>query len=207
MAQQVSLVYKNIFFYRCLMNLIYGGNYKQRFEKIIEIMERVNPKLVLELCFADTIIADYCKHKNITWEGYDLNENFVKRAMRLGYHAKCQDVLLATNFKKNDLCIISGSLYHFNADERLALVKKILASTSQLLISEPIINLSAQKGLMGYIARRSASIGKGNENFRYNEKSLKATLDELGQALNFKYTVVGFIKKDLLILIDKNEIN
>lgn len=207
MSSDTSLVYKNIFVYRTLMNVIYGGKYKARFQKIIEVIERLKPKSVLELCFGDTIIADYCKNKNIVWEGYDINQNFVQRATHLGYNAKCQDILMPKSFEKNDLCIISGSLYHFKPDERLQLLKKILASSSRLLISEPVINLSDQKGLIGYVARRSANAGKGNENFRYNEQSLKAALDELGLTLNFRYTVVGFIKKDLLILVEKNETN
>src|SRR5579872_6367027 len=199
MASGTSLVYKNIYFYRFLMNLIYAGNYKERFKKIIEVIDGIAPRSILELCFGDTFIAAYCKKKDISWQGIDINENFVKRAKRMGYSAICKDVLLADPFIKNDLCIISGSMYHFDPVQRIVLLKKILASSEKVIISEPIVNLASQKGIIGFIARRSANAGKGQESFRYNEKSLKSALDELGREFDFSYKIVGFIKKDIII--------
>jgi hypothetical protein len=80
----------------------------------------------------------------------------------------------------------------------------MLSSSRKVLISEPIINLSEQKGLIGFIARRSANAGKGHEHFRYNKQSLKTALDELSNYFNFTYKIVGFIKKDIIILLEKN---
>ena len=204
MKPGTSIVYKNIFFYRFLMNIIYAGNYKKRFLKIIEVIERESPGSVLELCFGDTFIADYCRRKNILWQGIDINEDFAKRARKKGFDSICSDILLVESFMKNDLCIISGSLYHFNPDQRLKLFHKMLSSSRKVLISEPIINLSEQKGLIGFIARRSANAGKGHEHFRYNKQSLKTALDELSNYFNFTYKIVGFIKKDIIILLEKN---
>jgi hypothetical protein len=207
MALETSLVYKNIYFYRFLMNLIYAGSYKKRFAKIIEVIDRIAPKSILELCFGDIVIADYCKKREIFWEGIDINENFVKYAKQKGYNVHCQDVSGTNSFVKTDLCLISGSLYHFNPQQRIILFSKILSSATKVLISEPVINLSERKGFIGFIARRSANAGKGRESFRFNELSLKSALDELGSQYHFNYKTVGFIKKDLIVLIEKNGIN
>ena len=204
MSSETSIIYKNIFFYRFLMNVIYVGNYKNRFLKITEVIEQEAPKSVLELCFGDTIIAEYCQRKNILWQGIDINENFVKGAQKKGFDSVCKDILLLDSFVKNDLCIISGSLYHFNPEQRLKLFQKMFSSSQKVLISEPISNLSDQKGLIGFIARRAANAGKGDEHFRYNEQSLKATLDELSKHFNFTYKIVGYIKKDMILLLEKN---
>jgi hypothetical protein len=204
MKTKTSLVYKNIFFYRFLMNALYLGNYKNRFLKIIEVIEQESPNSIVELCFGDTFIAAYCHKKNIAWRGIDINAGFVERAQEKGYDAVCDDILLLDSFRKNELCIISGSLYHFNPSQRLTLFQKMFSSSKKILISEPIRNLSDQKGFIGSLARRSANAGKGHESFRYNEQSLKAVLNELSRVLNFTFNIVGFIEKDIIILLEKN---
>ena len=204
MKSGTSLIYKNIHFYRFLMNILYAGNYKKRFSKIIDVIEQEAPKSVLELCFGDTFIAAYCSKKNIVWTGIDINEHFVERATKKGFKAICSDILLPGSFGTNDLCLISGSLYHFNPSQRIDLFQKMLSASKKIIICEPIRNLSDQKGLIGFIARRSANAGKGNEHFRYNEQSLQAVLHELGKILGFTHKVVGVIKKDIIIVIEKN---
>ena len=204
MKTGTSLVYKNIYVYRLLMNLLYLGSYRKRFLKIIEVIEQESPKSILELCFGDTYIAAYCGKKNIVWQGIDINKSFVKRAVMKGFESVCKDILEVGSFAKNDLCIIGGSLYHFNPDQRIDLFQKMFSSAEKIIISEPIRNLSDQKGLLGFIARRSANAGKGQEHFRYNEQSLRFVLDELGKSVGCSYKVVGFGQKDMIILLKRN---
>ena len=189
------------------MSIIYVGNYKNRFLKIIQVIKEQTPKTVLELCFGDTFIADYCYKNSISWQGIDINGNFVKRARKKGFDSICSDILLVDSFIKNDMCIISGSLYHFNPEQRVNLFQKMFSSTNKILISEPINNLSENKGLVGYIAKRSANAGNGHTYFRYNKQSLKTVLDELSVYFSFTYKIIGFVKKDMIVLIEKNAAN
>jgi len=194
-----SLVYKNICIYRLLMNVLYLGKYKRRFERINSIINK-NTKNVIEYCFGDIYIARFCKNRNIQWTGYDLNKNFVKYAKKHGYAAINEDITKFSNFPNCDTCIIIGSLYHFN-NECFDLLQKMIKSSKQIIISEPIKNLSSSKGIIGYIAKRSANVGKGQEVFRFNEKSLI----ELIHKLNVKYKIIS-IDKDIIIEIinDRN---
>lgn len=189
-----SLVYKNIYFYRLLMNLIYLGKYKRRFDRI---NNRINSNTgqVIELCFGDTYIARYCRKNNIQWKGYDLNENFVAHAKKLGYNAYKDDITKFDEFEKCDTYIMIGSLYHFK-DAGIELLRKMIKASKQVIVSEPIKNLSSTKGIIGFIAKRSANAGKGQETFRYNETSFIKLMDEL----NIEYKILSK-DKDILIEI------
>ncbi len=204
MSQETSLVYKNIGIYRMVMNVLYTGSYKKRFQLICDAIEKEKPQQVLELCFGDIVVADYCKSKSIQWQGYDLNTNFVEHALKNGFNAKCQDLLAVDEFPINDVTLISGSLYHFTNEQLAQLLKKIVHSTSKLIISEPIINLSDSKGILGYIARRQANAGKGNERFRYNKETFTKKMEEVSKEFNLTLEVLGFIKKDMVIMLRKN---
>lgn len=204
MSSETSLVYKNISVYRLVMNLLYTGSYKKRFELICNAITRENPKHVLELCFGDIIVAEFCKSKAISWQGYDLNKTFVAHALKHGFDAHCQDLLTVHEFSKNDLTIISGSLYHFTNEQLSVLLKKILHSTSKIIISEPILNLSDSKGILGYIARRQANAGKGNESFRYNKETFTKKMEEVSKEFSLTFEVLGYIKKDMVIILKKN---
>ena len=87
------------------------------------------------------------------------------------------------------------------------LIKKIISSTSQILISEPIINLSDSNGLLGYFSKRQANAGNGNEHFRYNKNTLLKKLNDLSAEFNLTYQVMGYIKKDMIVLIQRNGSN
>ena len=176
------------------MNLIYFGKYKRRFERINRLI-KTDAKNVIELCFGDVYIADYCNKKDIHWTGYDLNENFVAHAKKLGFNAFEQNIVIDDEFLKCDTYIIIGSLYHFK-DKGSDLIRKMIESSKHVIISEPIKNLSAAKGIIGYIARKSTNAGNGHEEFRYNEQSFIAMMDKL----RVRYKIIS-MDKDILIEI------
>jgi len=203
---KVSLIYRNIWLYRMLMNILYTSGYKQRFEKVIGIIDHYKLKSVLELCFGDIYIAEYCKINDIEWTGIDLNQEFVDQAKRKGFNAKAADLLSMDILPKADACVIIGSLYHFHNNAHFVL-SKMLKASDKIIISEPVKNLSDQNNLLGRIARRSANAGKGNEQFRYNESTLQQLLEEESKKLNFSFKIVDSYKKDSIITIEKNGSN
>src|SRR5215211_7314719 len=131
--QQLSIIYRNLLIYRLVMNLLYTGGYRQRFKKIEDVLDKIQPQNVLELCFGDTYIATYCKRNGIQWQGIDINDSFVAAAVRKGYIARQADLLSLKKLPQSDLCIISGSLYHFNQNIHQFL-QLILSSTSNIII-------------------------------------------------------------------------
>lgn len=204
MAKQ-SFIYRHIYIYRFIMNILYLGRYKQRFKPIIEEVKKL-PKdsTVLELCFADTWIAEYCRNAGYSWKGIDINEHFVKKALNAGFDARLGDLAALESFQKSDLCIMVGSLYHFHPNTE-ALLSKMFQSANSIIISEPISNLSAAGGIVGYFAKKSADAGKGHEEFRYTESTLLALLNSYCEKFNCKIVSLHHLGKDLMVKLTKNE--
>lgn len=194
-----SIIYRNIFFYRLIMNVLYKGNYFKRFEPVYKL---ISGKNVVELCFGDTCIAYYCKQNNINWTGFDINQIFVKNAQKKGFNAEIADIQRVENFPTADTLVISGSLYHFQSDLENLFIKA-LSCSAYIIISEPVINLSNRKGFIGKLAQGSATVEKQKQQFRFNELTLLETLNSLSKKLYFNYKVVERFDKDLIIVITK----
>jgi len=199
-----SFIYRHISIYRSIMNILYLGKYKQRFRPIIEEIEKLPPhSKILELCFGDVLIAEHCQQFGYHWKGIDINEHFVKHALKAGYEAYHEDVSKLEVIPKSDLCLMIGSLYHFHPNAE-SILTKMFNSSDVVMLSEPVLNLSSTKGLIGYFARRSANAGKGNEDFRYKESSLMEELNTYCSKFNCKIASVQSLGKDLLIKLIKN---
>ncbi len=160
-----------------MMQAIYGGKYMQRFDPVNKSIP-VHCRSVLELCFGDLIIADYCKEKNISWTGYDINQSFVDNAVKKGYNAMVNDIIEMGDYPAVDLVVMTGSLYHFH-DRLDELFLKITRSTNHIIISEPIKNLSSMAGPIGYLSRKLANAGKGSESFRFTKNTLLAGINSI----------------------------
>jgi len=201
MTEKVSLVYKNIFIYRIIINILYGLKYKKRFENVVNLIANKDQK-ILELCFGDIYIAEFAKNNNKIWTGYDINQNFISFAKKGGYNAINKDIIELKSFPKSDVCIIIGSLYHFIHDLENILTK-MLESSSKVIISEPIKNLSDHR-YIGFFAKKLANAGKGDEQLRFNEHSFLDILNKYKDKLSFNYKIVS-IDRDILVIINKNE--
>lgn len=197
---QNSFIYSNIKTYRFLMQLLYKGQYFKRFEKIIPYLK--SAKKITELCFADTIIANYCKENNIIWVGYDLNEVFVTNAQLKKYNAYKADVLQLKNYEKADICLMIGSLYHFHENLEL-LLQKMFDAAPIIIVSEPVKNLSQSKGIIGKLAKASATVNGKEQAFRFTENSLLQQLSAFESKINFKTEVIERFNKDLIIRLTK----
>jgi hypothetical protein len=182
-----------------MMSFLYGFKYRNRFIDIINTLE-TNDNKILELCFGDIYIAEYCKKNSKEWFGIDLNERFVRYAGRR-YNCICADLNTLDSFPASDVCIMSGSLYHFS-DKLNVILGKMLSSSKKVVISEPVINLSSSKSIIGKLARISSNAGSGPEIFRYNEESFIKAINDIKIQLNFSYSVISK-NRDILIVIEK----
>lgn len=190
-----SVVYSNIHVYRLVMNALYGGKYRQRFRDVIAVLGP-DVRSVCDLCFGDTVVADWCRDHGIAWTGVDLNPVFCATAVQRGHHA-LQGSLFAVDLPAADVYIMSGSLYHFH-DRLPELFDRIWAKTTRLVVSEPVRNLSSQPGLIGWWARRSANAGDGHAEFRFTEATLLDALRREQERHPLHYRVVS-VARDALI--------
>lgn len=197
--EKTAFIYKNVFVYRMLMQLLYKGQYKQRYKKIIPFL-RANK--ITELCFGDSIIAEYCRQNNIEWTGYDINLPFVKHAKKNNLNAIKGDIVTLEKFEQADICLLIGSLYHFH--ESLEIVfEKMFSCAPVIIISEPIKNLTQNKGIIGKLAKGSSDINGLEQNFRFNEQTLIQKLEELSLKFNFKIELLEKFNKDCIIRLTK----
>jgi len=194
MSKSKSLVYRNIYIYRFIMNVLYGMKYKKRFENIINLIDKED-KNIVELCFGDIYIAQYAYQNDIMWIGLDINDDFIANAKEQGFNAINKNILNEP-IPKNDICIMAGSLYHFIDNIELVL-HKMLNSSKKVIISEPIENLSNNK-YIGFFAQMSANAGNGEEKFRFTGNSFINLLNKYKDILSFEYEI---IKKDRDILV------
>ena len=186
------------------MNLLYLGKYRSRFTQVIEQIKNLPPNSkILELCFGDTYIAAYSKNAGYKWNGIDLNKHFVKQAQKMGYDADYKDLVSLEALPKADACVMVGSFYHFQSDA-FSILKKMFSASGLVVISEPVSNLSSKGGLVGFIAKRAANAGNGNEEFRYNEKSFLSMLKENSAPLSYTISSVKRFDKDLIVKLIKN---
>jgi hypothetical protein len=197
--KKISFIYSNLYIYRFAVNLLRGFKYKERFAKVIKLISQED-KIVVELCFGDIYIAKYCRKENKKWIGFDLNDVFVNFAKKRGYDARLEDIALMKELPETDICVMMGSLYHFNYDLK-RLFEKIRQSSRRFILSEPVINLTDSKGVIGKISSKLTNAGKGEENFRFNEKTLLEKIEFLKNDFKFNYKVVDK-DKDMIIEIN-----
>ena len=182
------------------MNILYGLKYQERFNDIINLLNE-SDKNILDLCFGDIYIAEYCMKHNKTWMGYDISEYFCNRAIGFGYNAQVADIVKIEKFPAATTIIMCGSLYHFS-DKIDILLKKMLNSANKIIISEPIKNLSSGNGIISKLSKIFTNAGKGKEEFRYNKETIIQMLEQYKDSLMFTYKIVS-VKRDILIQITK----
>ena len=192
-----SFIYSNIYVYRIIMSFLYIGGYKDRFRNVENLLEVDSNSSLNELCFGDIYLAKWCYKNKVNWEGIDINDNFVRFALNQGFSARCINLRGFPKLRKSSVIIIMGSLYHFE-DILPMLIDYIMQSCNRFIISEPIKNLSSNPGLLGWIARKSANAGQGDEVFRFSELTL---IDKINEISHGRYTIInhGISGKDIIL--------
>jgi hypothetical protein len=187
------------------MNLLYLGKYKQRFKAVIQQLSAFRPgSVVLELCFGDIYVAEFCRNNGFQWHGLDVNDHFIKQAQRRGFDAQKADLQSLEVYPRADVCVMMGSLYHFHPHTS-GVLKKMLQASDIVVISEPVLNLSSEKGLIGFFAKRAANAGKGHETFRYNARSFLTMLESNSHELSYTINTIEYQGKDIIVKLTKNE--
>ena len=182
------------------MSFLYLGRYRQRFQDIINVMAPED-RQIIELCFGDIYIAEYCKKSLRQWTGYDINDVFVNYALERGHNAVSADILSLKKLPQADVLIFAGSLYHFN--ENLHHIWQLMTScATKIILSEPIKNITSIKNFIGKIGARASAVRNGVEAFRFERDSLIEMLDSFQETYNFTYEIVSE-KKDILIIINE----
>ena len=191
-----SIIYRSIVLYRLMMGLLYRGQYRARFCPVTDLI-RAKDRLILELCFGDVIVADVCRQRGVGWIGLDASPAFVAHAVRCGHDARKADLLTSVPLPSCDLCVMMGSLYHFEPC-LCELFSRIKQASQRFVFSEPIQNWTCGGVIQRWLALTLTRAGNRAQAFRFTEATLLQALDRLSREVGFEYRVVS-VSRDMVV--------
>lgn len=169
-----SLIYRHALIYESAMLILYGRHYFARYRAIADL---ITPKSsVLELCCGPAILYDrYLRYKSVDYTGLDINVGFIKRLVRGGVDGRVWNLQKDEPLPTADCVIMQASLYHFLPDPLPILNRMLQAARKQVIIAEPVRNLTTTKlPFLASFARLLTDPGIGDQPHRFTEQMLDA---------------------------------
>jgi trans-aconitate methyltransferase len=177
-----SLVYRNALLYELVMVGLYGRHYAARYRAVAALIPPGSS--VLDLCCGPGVLFDrYLKPKGVVYTGLDVNARFVARVRRRGGEGLVWDLHRDRPLPTADTLVMQASLYQFLPDASSVVRRMLQAAREQVVIAEPIRNLSdSSLPILAALARRQADAGLGARPRRFTA----ATLDEFFASLGVR---------------------
>jgi len=167
-----SLIYKNALIYELAMIGLYGRHYSSRYSTIAELIP-VGSEVLDICCGPAALYHRYLRHKSVKYIGLDINPGFVNGLKCRGIDGRLFDLRDNSPIPKAEYVVMQASLYHFLPNPIPIINRMIAAATRQVIISEPIRNLThATSPLIASIAKRLTNPGSGTQLRRFTEESL-----------------------------------
>ena len=161
--------------YGLAMRLSYGREYRERYERLAD--QITVPSDVLEVCAGDLTLHDHLQQRGLllSYRGLDESPQMVAHALRRDLQFEIADVRALSAFPPASVVIMQASLYQFHTIAE-ALVRRLWAAAKrQLVIAEPVRNLSSSTNpIVRSIGRAISRTNAGVHSFRYTERDLVA---------------------------------
>ena len=181
-----------------------NGSYFKEFDIAFNLLPK-KTKSVIELCFGDIYIAKSCRHKNISWTGYDISSYFVNNAKKKKYNAVLVDLHKVSLKGKYDVAIISRSLYQFKFDLTF-FIASILNVSSSIIICESLKSLSNSRNyLVRKFAHKITHSGDKEHFFRYTKDSIEEDIKFITEKFNLNISNKILTEKTVFYLLIKNQ--
>lgn len=174
MSQQASFIYSNQKIYQLVMRLLYGRNFRARYEALAA---EVPPGAqVVDLCAGDAYLyRHYLRKKGVTYSGLELSPQFVAAGKAQGV-AMQEFNVWKDKIPAAEIVIMQASLYQFLPNAESVLQKMLAAARRKVIIAEPIRNLSEEDSWLGKLSRALTKPRPQDEAYsgqRFNETSLR----------------------------------
>lgn len=194
-----SLIYKSTEIYELAMLLLYGRHYPARYRAIAELISPGSS--VLDLCCGPALLYQrYLRKKSVQYTGLDLNANFIDRLNRQGGCGRVWDLRNDEPLPAADYVIMQASLYHFLPDPSAIVNRMLQAARKQVIIAEPIRNLTTSKSrLLSLLGRLSTNPGSGDQHLRFDEASLADFFSAYSSHIVESFTIAGGREKVYLL--------
>ena len=167
-----SLIYRSASAYELAMLLLYGRHYASRYRAIAELIP--DGSSVLDVCCGPAFLYHrYLRSKNVQYTGLDINANFIARLIRRGGSGQVFDLRSDEPLPSADYVIMQASLYHFLPDATPVLDRMIRAARKQVIVAEPIRNLSdSNSKLLAALGHLFTNPGTSEHRLRFTEHTL-----------------------------------
>lgn len=186
----MDLVYGHPLTYRLIEKLIYGRSYRSHYEALAR---EIGNSTLLELCCGDCQIVDF--YQGQSYRGVDINPVFVNHAVRRGLEVVCRDIG-DYEIPRAECILIHNSLYQFYPGHEHLIARALASATEKLIVSEPVVNLSASPNpLIAALARRLTNMGGAVSTKRFN----RAEVEDIFR--RFKAGRIAFLGRNLMGVI------
>src|SRR6266513_1746540 len=144
------------------MRVLYGRYYASRYQKIAALIP--DGATVLDLCCGPAqLYRQYLRSKKVEYRGLDINPRFIKQLQSENMEGQVWDLRENNQLPPADYVLMQASLYHFLPDTQPIIDRMLEAARRQVIIAEPIRNLSSSSvALVRRIARHLTKVGDGN---------------------------------------------
>lgn len=172
-----GLIYWHPWFYRTLLRILYGSQFRKRY---LNISMYIKPGWsVLDICCGDCYLYKFLRDRN-HYLGIDSNKRFTTWAKRSGIQTMNFDIRYC-DWPMADCVVIQGSLYQFIPNQKEILKKGLNAARKRLIVSEPVHNLSQYSLWLSRLSRLMVNPGlKFWSNERFTSDSLTSVYQDSG---------------------------
>jgi hypothetical protein len=177
-------IYRHPSLYRLAMRVSYRGEYTERYTLLGNALSV--PSDVLEVCSGDLALHDHLRRRGLlrSYRGLDISSAMVARARRRGVHVEAADLRAVRQLPRAEVVVMQASLYQFHtmADSLLRLLWE--TAERQLLIAEPVHNLSTSgNALVRRVGQLLSQTEESPHPFRYTEETLRELYRRCGVPL------------------------
>lgn len=166
-----ELIYKNPALYELVMCLLYRRHYAARYRVIADLIPARST--VVDLCCGPaTLYHRHLRQKSIQYTGLDLSPSFIDALNKRGGRGLLWDLRSDKPLPRAEYVVIHGGLCYALPDPSPIIDRMFAAATRQVIIAEPIRNLSTSRiRLVSKISRRLTGATKGNHPARFTEET------------------------------------
>ena len=171
-----SLIYQHRTAYHLLMRLLYGRHFSARYGAVAA--EVPTGSSVIDVCAGDGYLyLNYLRAKAVRYQALDISPQLVRWMQRHGIQAQQFDMWQDT-LPVGDVVIMQASLYQFLPDAVPVVEKMLCAARRQVIITEPIRNISSSDNpMLRFVGKRLTRPEKGGGAYqahRFDRNSLLA---------------------------------
>jgi SAM-dependent methyltransferase len=171
-----SVLYRNPRLYRAVLALLYGRALRAREDAVASLVPPGSR--VVDVCCGDGSVRR--RMRDVDYVGVDVSPVFVDALARAGVEAHRLDVA-GDDVPVGDVVLMLGALYQFLPDVDPVIARLRRAARRFVVVAEPFRNLAQSRNpLLRAIARRATDPGVASSTARFDEASLRATLERAG---------------------------